>query len=172
MEKGVQKIYRTEKYHNLIIIFLRPKKEGNSYRILFYFISSLPLQHLRHRARWILRKIFNAFRLEVQLRENEITMGKAFVSYFPSSGLPPSGCWLSTFSFRNCFEGEGEQLCFHFLLCWAIFLRAAGGAHREFDKQCLQWRIEFQSESSNSSVACSFGRWLSLHRGPARHQRN
>lgn len=87
-----------------------------------------------------LRKFLMRFRLKVQLRENEITMGKAFVSYF----LSPPGPFLSPPPLQHLsvdifisqlFQRTRQQLYFHFLLCFAIFScskRAASGKASEW----------------------------------------
>lgn len=151
-----------KKYHNFIIVFHprprpghRTQKNSKSYRILLLPLlagfSSLVLGSAIN-----LRKIFNAFRLEVQLRENEITMGKAFVSYFPSFAALPR--------LRNCFKRSASSSCVPFLLCSACRQARKAKKAKELN-QCLQWRIEFPSGSSNASVACTAGASCEKQRG-------
>lgn len=88
------------------------------------------------------------------MRENEITMGKAFVSYFPSFAALPR--------LRNCFKRSASSFYFPFLLCSACRQARRAQKAKELN-ECLQWRIEFQSESSNSSIACTSGAAFGRH---------
>lgn len=127
--------------------------------IEFYFLlASLALVFPMN-----LRKFFNAFRLEVQLRENEITMGKAFVSYFLSLApqtAPPPHLSVDIFISQLFQRTRQQQLYFHFLLCFRNLSVQQAASAKASERiglwGCLQWRIEFQSEPSNSSIACTF----------------
>lgn len=130
----------TGKYHNLIIISLFPpphkkiEMKRNSYRILFLLSSH------SHRVHDKSEEIFNAFRLEVQLRENEITMGKAFVSYFPLH--PPPRSRLIFFFIPQLFQRGSSFIFLSYYVEQSS--RAACGKGRRKNcmrerKKCLQW---------------------------------
>lgn len=108
------KIYGTEKII-IKLLFLLPTPATKTLKIshrLFISVFAFPAINLR--------KFLMRFALRCNWEKNEITMGKAFVSYFPFS----SSFWLCSPSrgwyFHFAIVSTRQQLYFHFLLCWAI----------------------------------------------------